>query len=1467
MKTIVRLGIDIGSTTIKFVVLNPKNEMVASGYQIHHAQYLPLLKSIFTDLYNQFGDIKLSVALTGSVGMGVCERFQLPFVQEVVAETECVKRNYSGCKTIIDMGGEDAKMVFLQDDAIPVMRMSGNCSGGTGAFLDQMALLLGCTTQQLSSIAEKSVRIYNMASRCGVFSKTDVQNLVSKHIPTEDIAASVFHAVVVQIVGGLSKGMKITPPLLLSGGPFQFLPALKNALLNYLNFNEDDVIAAENANLLTAYGAALKSTELVLENPLKTLIEQIENPDKKKKKSSSLFPLFHSENEYQIWFAKKQATFIPERDLKQCSENLYLGIDSGSTTGKIILLDEDHNVVFKYYAPNQGNSILNIKKGLELFQKEAQKTGRSFVIKGSCSTGYGEDLMKAAFHLQDSIVETKAHYLGAKFNNPKLTFVLDIGGQDMKALFIKNGNIERVEINEACSSGCGSFIEAFAKTLNYSVQLFAEKACFAKHPCDLGTRCTVFMNSKVKQFLREGAKNEDIAAGLSYSVIKNCLFKVLRLHDFSSLGNHISVQGGAMKNHAIVRALEKLTHTEVSFTNIPEYMGAFGCALHAKNGSDNSLVNSSAEAQPQPNTIILELLENCDYTLQNSNCKGCDNQCYINVYKFTNGQHFISGNKCEKMYSNRGGEAKKGRNVYAEKYKLLFERESISAPVKIGIPRALGMYENYPFWHQLFTHCGFEVVLSSHSKYADYENAVSGVMSDNICFPAKLIHSHIQDLLKKEVTRIFYPMVVYEEQDETTANSYNCPIVFAYSEVLKGSEQLDFLPQRRKDFTQSTQRGNTIPFDAPVISFRTKKGLYKNILNYLKSLNIDKKTAEIAIKSALLAQKTYAQQIYQINHEIYQLSNPESQIFKSLNLKSLNFKPPPLTSHPSILLSGRPYHTDPLIQHKLAEMMSDMGVNVISEDMMRYEEMELSGTYTITQWHYINRILKAAKFVAKENSNLQFAIMTSFGCGPDAFLLDDIKQVLEKQGKTLTILKLDDVNNIGSLRLRVRSLIENMETVPAEKFIEGKLLTANFAVKKNLKQSQQASRKLFETEDKTRTIIAPYFSEFQSPLLPPVFKLAGYNLEILPEPDQETIEMGLKVAHNEVCFPATLVVGDLLKALKSGKYDLNTTAVALTQTGGQCRATNYVAILKKALSDNGFDHIPVVAIAGGDSLFNEQPGFKVNWIRIMPALLNACLFSDCLALLHAASLVRETKAGAANQIKEKYLKKAGEVIVQKKHRQMFSLLKEAVKEYNAITIPHKKIPQVGIVGEIFLKFNSFSHKHIIKQLQSEGIEVLPPQISPFFLQSFVNRKVNKNYGFTESLIPEFIFDGFFALVKKNIAKMNKICADFEYFSPLPNIFHEAEQAKEVIDLSVQFGEGWLIPAEIAAYYERGIYNVMSLQPFGCIANHIISKGMEKKLKAKFPKLNLLSLDFDGGTSEVNVQNRVELFKSILQFIR
>jgi len=532
-------------------------------------------------------------------------------------------------------------------------------------------------------------------------------------------------------------------------------------------------------------------------------------------------------------------------------------------------------------------------------------------------------------------------------------------------------------------------------------------------------------------------------------------------------------------------------------------------------------------------------------------------------------------------------------------------------------------------------------------------------------------------------------------------------------------------------------------------------------------------------------------------------------------------------------------------------MMSNLGVNVISEDIIRFNEIELSDTYTITQWHYINRILKAAKFAGRESSNLQFAMMTSFGCGPDAFLLDDVKQVLEKQGKTLTILKLDDVNNIGSLRLRVRSLIENLENVEFSKHKEHEECT---------KDTKLIKRKLFEVEDRNRLIIAPYFSEFQNPFLPPIFKLAGYNLEMLPEPNQATIDMGLKVAHNEVCYPATLVVGDLLKALKSGKYDLKSTAVAITQTGGQCRATNYVAILKKAMTDNGFENIPVVAIAGGDSLFNEQPGFKVNWFKILPILLKTVVISDCLSQLYHASVVREKEKGAANQLKEKYFKSFSELILQNNSKKIFVLLKDAVQDFKTITFPNKKLPQVGVVGEIFLKFNSFSHRGILKQLQTESIEVLPPQILPFFMQSFVNRKVNKNYGFTESWIPEFVFDGLYALARRSITKANKICGEFEYFSPIPDIFHEASQAKELIDLGCQFGEGWLIPAEVSTYYKKGVRNIISLQPFGCIANHIISKGLERKLKSKFPKLNLLSLDFDGGTSEVNVQNRLELFK-------
>ena len=1384
------IGIDIGSTTIKYVAVNKKDELIASDYCRHNAQIIETLLKCFKSLLKTHGDSNIAVAFTGSAGLGVAERLQLPFVQEVVAETAYVGHHFPDCKTLINIGGEDAKMVFFSKHQMPEMRMSGNCSGGTGAFLDQMAVLLGCDTKTLSDWALQSDKIYPMASRCGVFSKTDVQNLISRNVSKNDIAASIFHAVAVQIVGGLSRGLTIEPPLILSGGPFHFLPALKKALLNYLNLEENAVITTPYAALLTAWGAALSHQQAKF-GLLSDFIRLLEEPVRKATENDRLEVLFKNQEAYSAWKSEKENNFIPHVSLENCSQNLYLGIDSGSTTGKIVILDDEERIVFTHYTHNQGNPIQSIVKGLELFLKKTQEVNRNFYIAGSCVTGYGEDLIKTAFNLDHGIVETMAHYLGAQNFNPDVSFILDIGGQDMKALFIKEGMIHRVEINEACSSGCGSFIEAFAQSLNISIQDFTKKACLTEAPCDLGTRCTVFMNSKVKQFLREGAKVEDIAGGLSYSVIKNCLFKVLRIKSFEELGNHITVQGGTMKNHAVVRALENLTQKPVSFTNIPELMGAYGCALYAKK-------------LPASKQKLETFLFAADYETKKSQCKGCENQCQINVYTFFGGQHFISGNQCEKVFSNKGHRIAAGENIYPEKYKLLFDRPTIveSPLLRIGIPRALGIYENYPFWHALFTNCGIEVVLSSSSNYKDYENALSAVMSDNICFPAKLMHSHIDYLITQKVDRIFYPFTVFEEpDDELSVNSYNCPIVTAYSQVLSSK----------------------IPLDAPVISFKNTKTLKKICTDYLQTLNISKSLINRAFNDAVEAQKNYRKTICRRAEAIFEKAQQGGK--------------------PVIVLAGRPYHTDPLVQHKLSEMIAGFGVAVISEDIVRAKNIDTNDTFSITQWNYVNRILKAAKWVTQQNQQVQLMQMTSFGCGPDAFLLDEMKYILERHHKTLTILKIDDVNHLGSLRLRVRSLVESLEFSQEIKH-PVQVFTRN---------------KIFQKEDRKRLILAPYFSEFQSPILEPIFKLGGYNFKILPPPDRKSVEMGLTVAHNEVCYPATLVLGDLIKALKSGDYDLNKTAVALTQTGGQCRATNYSALLKKALIDHGMEHIPFVAITTEGALFNPQPGFKLPWIKLAPILIKALIFSDCLSKLHAASIVREIEVGVADKLKTHYLNALKSIILKNKPKQVFTLLEQAVSDFRKIVKSNVKLPQIGVVGEIYLKFNGFSHKHILDFLRKEGLEVLPPLILPFFLQTFVNRKVNRQSGLLESSIPDFVFDAVYGLISKYLKNANKICENFPYFTPMENIFEEAEEIKDVLDLNCQFGEGWLLPAEIGSFYKKGVHHIVSLQPFGCIANHIISKGIEKKLKSKYPSIHILSLDFDAGTSEVNVLNRLYLF--------
>lgn len=1391
----IRIGIDIGSTTGKIVVLNEENEELFSSYKRHNAKIKELIISYLKELKEKLGDQDAAISITGSVGMGVSEKCHISFIQEVVAATKTVQMRHCNVRSMIDIGGEDSKVVFFNNGRAVDFRMNGNCAGGTGAFIDQMAILLGVKTKDLDTLAKRAQNIYPIASRCGVFSKTDVQNLIAKNVSKEDIAASVFHAVAVQVIVTLAHGCDIQPPVLMCGGPLTFIHELRNSFTEYLKINDHDIVVPADSHLIPALGAAF-SADTGNHVKLTKLITDIEKDlSNTVAATKGLEPIFVNGNDYSAWKKRMSCHGIHEKELPYGSVEATLGIDSGSTTTKIVVLNKQGDMIYHYYHNNDGNPIATAIRGLQLFHDACKAAGTDVTITGSCSTGYGEDLLKAALGLDYSIIETIAHYSAAKKLTADVSFILDIGGQDMKAIFVSNGVINRIEINEACSSGCGSFIETFAKSLGYGLNDFARAACEARNPYDLGTRCTVFMNSKVKQALREGASMGDIAAGLSYSVIKNCLYKVLRLKNTEELGSHIVVQGGTMRNDSVVRAFEKFTGQNVFRSDYPELMGAVGCALYAQEHSGRKV-------------RMEQLLRNSDFTTKKQQCHGCENRCLVTMYKFASGSRYYSGNRCEKVFTNKGQKAERGLNAYEKKLNLLFNRTAeLAVPVAtIGIPRCLNMFEEYPFWHTLFTECGLRVVISAASSFSNYEKAARHVMSDNICFPAKLVHSHIKDLEDKHVDRVFMPFVVYEKPDGGQ-NSYNCPIVSGYGEVVKGAENEQLI------------------IDTPAITFKDKKRLLMQCAEYVSQFGIDKSTVKKALDKALAAQKEYAEAIKRYNLHILEQSKATGRL--------------------TVLLTGRPYHADPLIQHKLSDMISAMGVDVITEDITRGDDINTDDTNFVPQWAYANRILHAAGWAARQDDTIQFMQMTSFGCGPDSFLTDETRTLLKRHGKALTLLKIDDVSNIGSLKLRVRSVIESMRLNINSK-------TTETAVQPFMRTP------VFEKRDKHRKIIAPFFTPFISPLIPSIAALAGYDIDCLPISDELSCDYGLRFANNEVCYPATLIVGDMIKAFKTGRYSPENTAVIITQTGGQCRASNYISLIKKAMTEAGYKNVPVLSLASGSGINNEQPGFTINWVKILPMVLCALIYSDSLAKLYYASAVREKSEGSAKKLLEHYLDEAKIVIAENNTAAMWRLLAAAADDFNNI-VRDTATAKVGIVGEIFLKFNPFAQKDITGWLTGHGVEVVPPMLTDFFLQCFVNSRVNSAAHIEKKLMPNTLIRLIYNKVWRKFERANSICSRFRHFTPFESIFAKSDEASKVISLYAQFGEGWLLPGEVLSLARQGVSHVISMQPFGCIANHIVSKGIEKRIKRLWPNLNLLSLDFDSGVSDVNIRNRILLF--------
>ncbi len=1402
------MGIDVGSTTVKIVIIDSHSRIIYKTYKRHQANIQQTLVQELQEVDKQYAGAIFDIHISGSAGMGIGERVGIPFVQEVVAAVEVVKNSYAEAHTLIDLGGEDAKMVFFAEGKHPDIRMNGSCAGGTGAFIDQMASLMNISLEELGEKALNFDKIYPIASRCGVFAKTDVQNLISRNIPVSDISASILHAVALQSVTTLARGCDIVSKIICIGGPLTFIPTLRHAFCDVLKMTDTDFIVPENGEYFPAWGAALYKEESTTSFVLKDLVGKL-SVSTSSNHSDALEPLFKDELDYIEWQANRNVKALNFKELGGGKEvECFLGIDSGSTTSKVVVMDSEANIIYKFYGNNEGNPLKKVMEGLSLFYKEAEEKRVKVKFLSSAATGYGEDLMKSSLGLDYGIVETIAHLSGAQYVDPDVSFVLDIGGQDIKSIFISNGTISNIELNEACSAGCGSFLQNFASTMNMELFDFSRAACLSKYPSDLGSRCTVFMNSKVKQSLRENAGNDDIAAGLAYSVVKNCLFKVLKISNLNLLGDHIVVQGGTFRNDAVYRALEMLSGKAVSSTDHPELMGALGAALYARKLWNKSQTETSFAGKEA--LFDISSIDSKELT-----CKGCTNMCSVLRFKFNNGNISYAGNKCEKVFFTKT-DRKEGYNAFERKNEILFNRpvnaENIERGKTIGIPRVLNMFDNYPFWHTLLSGCGFNVRLSPESTFPLYQKGVGGVMSDNICFPAKLVHGHILTLIEQKVDRIFYPIVPKEEKEfGQSSNSFNCPVVSGYPDVIKSS--ID--PQDR----------HGIPFDEPVITFSSDKALEKGCFNYLSGLGVSKSVFEKAFQKALDAKNGLKKELYDYQKEL---------LDKAIESGDLIF-----------VVAGRPYHTDPLIHQKVGQILSDLGVTVLTDDVFRKPESHGFGKLNIiSQWSYPNRVVQAAMEVAKLPQNVQLVQLNSFGCGPDSFFMDETRDILKAVGKNITVLRVDEIASPGSIRLRLRSLVESLKAVKtSEVNTSGQYTGYSVPYKK--------------AKDGHKTILIPWLCDFISPFAPALGELLGLKVENLPKSNKISADLGLMYGNNEVCYPSTLVLGDIINTLQSGNYDVKDVVLAITQTGGQCRATNYIAQIKTGLQNAGFNDIPVIALTSGDTYQNEESEFTLEWKKIAKIAVPLVLYGDGLQQMHSAISVREKKVRTSQNIFDFYIERAIDAVRANNPKTLYRLLKEAVEDFNNVPIYDRVFSKVGLIGEIFVKYNNYAQANISEWLRSKNVEVSTPPLLDFLMQFFVNSKVNVENGLDEETIfSKTLKPLIWWYINSKVKKSEKILGKFKFYQPSESIYAKAEAASEVLSLSNQFGEGWLIPGEIAHYARKGVNKVVCLQPFGCIANHIVAKGVEKRIKEIYPNMNILYLDIDGGIAEVNLQNRL-----------
>ena len=1429
-----RLGIDVGSTTVKLAVLDEEGRLVYANYQRHHTDIRATAQELFSLAREAVGDVPLRVSITGSGGLLLSQWLGLEFVQEVIASKRAVEALIPETDVAIELGGEDAKIIYF-DNGIE-QRMNGTCAGGTGAFIDQMASLLHTDASGLNDLAKDATHIYPIASRCGVFAKSDVQPLLNEGAEPSDVAASIFQSVANQTVSGLACGHPIRGHVAFLGGPLQYLSELRHRFYETLDLDEEHRIVPENAHLFVASGAAMAGEDETV-STFTEVMERLANlGDTQGSEVQRLEPLFATQGDLGEFHARHDAEKVPTADLATYRGRVFIGIDAGSTTMKAAMVGEDGQLLHTWYGNNNGDVLGTAKRIMDEFY---DRIPEGCTIGHVTTTGYGEALLIEALRADSGEIETVAHLRGAKAFVPDVEFILDIGGQDMKCLRVRDGVIEHIMLNEACSSGCGSFIESFANAMGMSVEDFAAAAVGATAPVDLGSRCTVFMNSRVKQAQKEGATVGDIAAGLSYSVIKNALFKVIKLRDPEEVGKAVVVQGGTFMSDATLRAFELLCGRKAIRPDIAGCMGAYGAALLARDRAGEAGVS-----QILPREDIDALAPK----VIKARCGRCSNNCLLTINDFGGGHRFVTGNRCE-----RGSGTKKAKadapNLFLEKNKLLFDRPTLNREVAprgtVGIPRALNMYENYPFWHRFFTELGFSVVLSDDSTKATYEAGIESMPSESVCYPAKLSHGHIMDLLQKDPDFIWMPCVRWERQeDDSATNHYNCPIVMSYPQAL--GLNVDELA------------ADDIEYLSPFLPYDDKRELKRRLYEVV---SVQREQDAARGKGRFTGPHITRAEVDAAVNAAWQEDLDFKKAMQDKGDAALAW----MEEHDrhGIVLAGRPYHNDPEVNHAIPELLASFGLAVLTEDSVAHRAEPERPIRVVDQWMYHSRLYRAARFVAGRN-DLDMIQLNSFGCGLDALTTDQVQEILEASGKVYTVLKIDEVSNLGAARIRVRSLLAALKEQREELEEEARAENPEHpAVPVEREAASAAFPKVRYTEEMQRegyTILAPQMSPVHFELVERILQDHGYNVVLLPSVDHGAVDAGLKYVNNDICYPSILVTGQIMEAIESGKYDLTRTAVLISQTGGGCRATNYISLIRKALKSVGLGHIPVIALSFKD-LGEENPGFKVTPKMLYQAIY-ALQYGDLLMMCLYRTRPYEVEPGSANRLFQYWMDACKHQLERGVRQSEFRrTVRRIVEDFDALPLAGEGTkPRVGVVGEILVKFHPTANNQIVDVIEREGCEAVVPGLIEFFLFGIAGGIFQQPIGKSKkSALGSKIG---LAAIKKLRKPVNDALEKSSRFHPPADIYELADYASEILSLCNSMGEGWLLTAEMVELIRSGCPNVVCTQPFACLPNHVVGKATIKELRRRYPESNIVAVDYDPGASEVNQLNRIKLMIAV-----